>query len=116
MNDILAMNSYEAVLRFIDLALEKRGWNRSRLAKEVGMSTGWLSKIMNGDIRLSVPMLLKIAKILRVAPASLLPIIEDQNKEDSGEPMTFDDYYRKIVEDHSRKIAKEEIEKALSQK
>lgn len=75
------------------------------------MSTGWLSKVMNGDIRLSVPMLLKIAEMLMVAPASLLPIIEGQNKE-GAEPMTFDDYCRKIVKEE----VKQEIEKALNKK
>jgi len=108
MNDIFAMNSYEAVLRFIELAVEKRGWTQSRLAKEMGMSDSWVSRVLSGDIELSVPMLLKVAETLMVAPAYLLPIIEDQNKEGSGEPMTFEDYCRKIV--------KEEVEKALSQK
>jgi len=107
MNDILTMNSYEAVLRFIDLALENRGWNRSRLAKEIGMSTGWLSKVMGGDIRLSVPMLLKIAETLMVAPASLLPVIE-VHATAGAEPMTFEDYCRKIVQ--------QEVENALSKK
>jgi transcriptional regulator with XRE-family HTH domain len=112
MNDILAMNSHETVLRFIDLAIENRGWNRSKLAKEVGMSTGWMSKIMNGDIRLSVPMLLQIAEKLMVQPASLVPIIDGQNKEGSIEPTTFEDYCRKII----KEIVKEEVEKALSKK
>ena len=108
MDDILAMNTYESVLRFIELAIEKRGWNQSKLANEMGMSDSWVSRILSGDIELSVPMLLKIAETLRFTPASFLPIIESQNKEGSAEPITFDDYYRKMV--------KEEIEKALSQK
>jgi len=108
MGDIFAMNAYEAVLRFIELAVEKRGWNQSRLAKEMGMSDSWVSRVLGGDIELSVPMLLKIAETLMVAPASLLPIIEVQNKEGSVEPMTFEEYCRKIVQ--------EEVEKALSKK
>lgn len=107
MTDILAMNSYEAVLRFIELALESRGWNQSRLAKEMGMSDSWVSRVLGGDIELSVAMLLKIAEVLMVAPASLLPVIEDQNKE-GVKPMTFEEYCRKIVQ--------EEVEKALSKK
>ncbi|MCJ7563802.1 MAG: helix-turn-helix domain-containing protein [Candidatus Aminicenantes bacterium] len=112
MGDILAMNSYEAVLRFIELAVEKRGWTQSRLAKEMGMSDSWVSRVLSGDIELSVPMLLKVAETLMIAPAYLLPIIEDQNKEGSGEPMTFEDYCRKII----KEMIKEEVEKALSQK
>lgn len=107
MNDIFAMNSYEAVLRFIELAVENRGWNQSRLAKEIGMSDSWVSRVLGGDIELSVPMLLKIAEMLMVAPASLLPVIELQNKE-GAKPMTFEEYCRKIVQ--------EEVEKALSKK
>jgi len=75
------------------------------------MSTGWMSKIMNGDIRLSVPMLLQIAEKLMVAPASLLPVMDVQALE-GAEPMTFENYCRKIVTE----IVKEEVKKALSQK
>ena len=107
MDDIFAMKNYEAVLRLIDLELEKRGWNQSRLAKEMGMSDSWVSRVLGGDIELSVPMLLKIAETLMVAPASLLPIIELQGME-AAKPMTFEEYCRKIVQ--------EEVEKALSKK
>lgn len=111
MNDILGMDRYEAVLRFIDLALENRGWNRTKLAKEMGMSKGWISKIMSGDVKLSVPRLLQIAEKLMVPPASLLPIIEAPGQE-GAEPMTFEDYCRKIVQP----IIQQEVEKALSKK
>jgi transcriptional regulator with XRE-family HTH domain len=112
MDDISAMNPYEAVLRFIELAVEKRGWKPSRLAKEIGMSDSWVSRVLSGDIKLSVPRLLQIAEKLMVQPPSLVPIINHQNKEGSTEPMTFEDYCRKIV----REIVKEEVKEALSQK
>jgi len=101
------MNSYEAVLRFIELAVEKRGWNQARFAKEMGMSDAWVSRVLSGDIELSVPLLLQIAEKLIVPPASLLPIIEVQGQ-DGAEPMTFEEYCRKIVQ--------AEVEKALSKK
>jgi transcriptional regulator with XRE-family HTH domain len=112
MDDISAMNPYEAVLRFIELAIEKRGWKPSRLAKEIGMSDSWVSRVLSGDIKLSVPKLLQIAEKLMVQPPSLVPIINHKNKEGSTEPMTFEDYCRKIV----REIVKEEVKEALSQK
>jgi len=110
------MNPYEAILSFIKLAIEKLGWNPSRLAKEIGMSDSWVSRVLSGDIKLSVPRLLQIAEKLMVQPASLIPIVEGQNKEGSGEPMTFEDYCRKIVREIVKEEVKEEIEKALSKK
>lgn len=111
MGHISIMNPYEAVLRFIELATEKRGWNQARLAKEMGMSDAWVSRVLSGDIELSVPLLLQIAEKLMVPPASLLPIIEVQGMA-GAEPMTFEDYCRKIVKEE----VKQEVEKILNKK
>jgi transcriptional regulator with XRE-family HTH domain len=56
MTDILSMTSYEAVLRFIELAVAHKGWNQAKFAKEMGMSDAWVSRVMSGDIELSVPL------------------------------------------------------------
>lgn len=107
MGDILSMGNYEDVLRLIALAIENKGWKPAKLAKEMGMSESWISRVMSGDIRLSVPMLLRIAETLKECPGNLLPVLPTREGVDE-KPMTFQEYCRKIV--------REEVEKALQAK
>lgn len=106
MPDNLSMDKYEAFRKLLILALEKRGKSQAWLAKEVGMSDPWVSRVLSGDIDVSVRQLLDIAERLAVAPASLLPIIPIS--EDGGQAMNFEEFCRQIV--------KEEVAKALAGK
>jgi len=101
------MTNYEAFLKLLAAALEKRGRSQAWLAKEVGMSDAWVSRILSGDIEVSVHQLLDIAEKLAVAPASLLPIVP-VNAEVGGRVLTFEEFCREVV--------KQEVEKALAKK
>ncbi len=110
MEDILCMDQYDSVLHLIELALEKKGWKPTRLAKEMGMSDGWISKVLHGEIKLKVEVLLKIAEALVVSPASLLPVLPIREGENQ-DPMTFEEYCRKIVQAEVERAVKKALSK-----
>lgn len=113
MEDILSMDHYQAVLRFIELAIQKKGWKPTRLAKEMGMSDGWISKVLSGDIALKVDMLLKIADTLTVSPASLMPVLPIREG-DGNQEMTFEEYCDKIVQQKVEAEVHKAIERVFS--
>jgi transcriptional regulator with XRE-family HTH domain len=92
------MIDYDIVLRLIKERVDSRGkpWNQAKLAGELEMSEAWVSRILSGDIELSVKMLLAIAEKLDISPAILFPM---KKKMASGEKVaiTFEDYLRDIV-------------------
>jgi transcriptional regulator with XRE-family HTH domain len=101
MEQTLGMDTYQAFLRLLAAALEKKGRSQAWLAKEVGMSDAWVSRVLSGDIELSVRQLLQIAEKLAVAPASIVPIIPIS---DDGSPaLTFEEFCRKIVQEEVAK-------------
>ena len=91
------------VLRLIDIEIHKKGWKRRNLAKALGKSDAWLSKIMSKKRGLSIKTLFDIANILGIEPASLLPSNEHKIPHES-----LDDYIRKIVRDEINKLKREE--------
>jgi transcriptional regulator with XRE-family HTH domain len=99
------MTKYEAFLKLLAAALEKRGRNQSWLAKEVGMSDAWVSRVLSGDIEVSVKQLLDIAEALAIAPASLLPLVPIKTG-DGGQALSFEEFCRELV--------RQEVEKALA--
>jgi len=107
MTQNVGMTNYEAFLKLLAGALEKRGRSQAWLAKEVGMSDAWVSRVLHGDIDVSVRQLLDIAEKLAVAPASILPIVLI-SAEDGGRALTFEEFCREIV--------RQEVEKALAKK
>jgi len=66
------------ILLQIDIEIAKKGWKRTHLVRAMNKTDGWLSKIMNKERGLSVPLLLEIAKALKISPASLF--ISNKNK------------------------------------
>jgi len=90
------------VLLKIKEAIKAKGWKPVRLAREFGYSDAWISNIMKGKRSLDVNTLIKIAEILDIDPASLLPGTNPEKKP------AFDEYIRNIV--------REEIEKAVKKK
>jgi transcriptional regulator with XRE-family HTH domain len=99
------MDKYAAFLKLLTAAVEARGRSQAWLAKEVGMSDAWVSRVLSGDIEVSVKQLLDISAALAVAPASLLPIVPI-NMGDGGRALTFEDFCRELV--------KQEVAKALA--
>lgn len=91
------------VFRLIDIEISKKGWNRRKLAQALNKTESWLSNIMNEKRGLSVPILLEIAKVLGVDPASLLP-----GRTKSELKISFEEYLRHIIRDEFKKINKGE--------
>ena len=91
------MEKIQSVLRTIKLTMKTRRWKASNLAKEMGMSESWLSKVLGGGIKLTVEDLITIADILRVPPGILFPVNENIDDPDS-KPMTFEEWFDKRVD------------------
>lgn len=86
------MSNFEEVRRLINVELEKRKKsklnpsNEGQLANKLKISSSWFSRMMKEE-KLKITHLLKIAEILNVDPASLLP------KPDNPKPrLSFDEY------------------------
>lgn len=91
----LVMRKRGEVGRLIEKALVDRAdgsWDQRDLARAIGKTEAWVSRIMSGNIQLSVKMLMEIAKVLNINPASLLPGSEDNSKK-------FRDLVEEIVEE-----------------
>lgn len=99
------MRKTEDIFRLIDEAIKRKGkgWSRARMARELGKSNAWISKIMSGERNLSVSALLEIAEVLGVEPSSLIT--------DKKEPMrmSFQEYCRGVI----REILEEEFIKKI---
>lgn len=90
------------VLIKIKEVLKTKGLKPVHLARKLNYSDSWSSYLMRGERSLTINQLIKIAEILEVSPASLLPGENPEGK------MEFEEYIREIVI--------EEIEKALKKK
>jgi len=90
------------VLLKIKESLKAKGLKPVQLARKLNYSDSWASYLMRGQRSLTINQLIKIAEILDIDPASLLPGTNPQQKP------AFDEYIRNIV--------REEIEKAVKKK
>ena len=97
------------VLNKIKKILEEKGIKPVQLARKLGYSNTWSSLLMSGDRGLTVNQLIRIAEILNIEPASLLPKAQKN-------PATLEEFVIKTIEGPVRKIVQEEIEKALKRK
>ena len=61
--------------------MNRKGWNRSRLAKEAGISKGGLSDLLNSNESVSFPRLIKIADALEVSVWRMVREAEQADKE-----------------------------------
>jgi len=83
-----------------------KGWSPARLARELGFSSTWGNYMIKGERRLSVNMLLEIAKKLNVDPASLLP------RPDNPKPrLSFDEYIWFAIKEKLDKYIDEKFKK-----
>lgn len=67
-----AMVSLETIGRRIALTRAEQDMSQEDLAGEAEINRGYLSRIENGHVAFSIPVLLKIADALNIAPDSLL--------------------------------------------
>lgn len=66
------MASLKSIGRKIALLRNERGMSQEDLAGEAEVNRGYISRIENGHVALSIPVLLKIAEALNVKPYELL--------------------------------------------
>jgi transcriptional regulator with XRE-family HTH domain len=66
------MTSMKSIGRSIAMLRDKKGMSQEDLAGEAEVNRGYISRIENGHVAFSVPVLLKIAKALAVEPRDLL--------------------------------------------
>lgn len=85
-----------------------KGWSPARLGRELGFSSTWGNYMIKGERRLSVNMLLKIAKKLNVEPASLLP-----NPDNPMPRMSFDEYIWFSIKEKLDKHIDEKLKKII---
>lgn len=90
------------VLSKIKEALKAKGLKPVYLARKLNYSDSWSSYLMRGQRSLTINQLIKIAEILEVNPASLLP------GENPDTKIEFEEYLREII--------REEIKKAIKKK
>jgi transcriptional regulator with XRE-family HTH domain len=98
----------EEVLKLLKDALKDRGIKPAHLAKALGISKSWMSKIMKGNATLTVPMLMEIAKKIGVDAGSLIP-------SKNPRPISFEQYF-KILFDKNFAEKSEEMKKEVSKK
>ena len=66
------MVNLQSIGRKIAKLRAEKGLSQEDLAGEAEINRGYISRIENGHVAFSIPLLLKIAKALRVKPAELL--------------------------------------------
>lgn len=66
------MGSLESIGLAIMKARQAKGMSQEDLAGEAEVARNYISRIENGHVAFSVPVLIKIAKALGVSPAQLL--------------------------------------------
>ena len=115
MATVIGMDTYEGFLKLLAGALEKRGKSQSWLAKEVGMSEAWVSRVLSGDIDVSVRQMLDVAEKLSVAPASLLPVVPIP-EDGHGEPISFEEFIQKVVAQEIEKRLNKAVEDELKRR
>lgn len=71
MNNV-SMATLESIGRKIALLRAKRGMSQEDLAGEAEVNRGYISRIENGHVAFSIPVLLKIAEALKVRPSLFL--------------------------------------------
>lgn len=105
------MSSFEEVRRLINIELEKKKKsnlnpsNEGQLAGCLNISRSWFSRMMNEE-KLKITHLLKIAEILGIDPASLLP--ETNDPKPSG---SLDDYIWSAIKEKLDKHIDEKLKK-----
>jgi transcriptional regulator with XRE-family HTH domain len=74
--------------KYLQDELDKKGWKRSRLAEEAGLSTGYISWLLNGESpgkpnppNLSVDTLLLLSGALNIHPAKLIVAYKGEDPE-----------------------------------
>lgn len=94
------MSIYNEIIRLIDDELKKRGWFRKNLADELKISESWFSRLIKEE-KLTIKQLLKIAEVLEIDPASLIPSNHHKIPQ-----LSFDEYIRRIVKEEINKEKK----------
>jgi transcriptional regulator with XRE-family HTH domain len=56
------------IFRMVHFYMEEKGLNQSALAKELGVSKGYISQIVNGNFNFSLTKLIELSLALGVAP------------------------------------------------
>ncbi len=105
------MSNFEEIRRLINMELEKRKksnlnpTNEGQLADDLKISRSWFSRMMNEE-KLKISHLLKIAEILDIDPASLLP------RPDNPKPrLSFDEYIWFAIKEKLDKYIDEKFKK-----
>lgn len=65
------MASLQSIGRKIAKLRDKKGLSQEDLAGEAEVNRGYISRIENGHVAFSIPVLFKIAKALEVSPTEL---------------------------------------------
>ena len=90
-------NPQETIDEISRLATERR-FNPSSFALELGYKRQWGYAFMKNEIIITLPLLMKIAKLLGVSAASLVP-----GEGTKDQRQSFEGYVRKIVDDEIEK-------------
>ena len=62
-------------LRFwLSEELKRRGWSQRELARQTGISQGFVNRVLSGDAKPSVNFCLKVARVLDVSPVYVLQL------------------------------------------
>ena len=98
----------EEVLKLLRDALKERSIKPAHLARALGITRSWMSKLLKGKATLTVPMLMKIAEKIGVDAGSLLP-------SKNPRPISFDQYLKAFFD---KAVAEklEEMKKEISKK
>jgi len=104
------MSISEEIRRLINLELKKKRRsnlnpsNEGQLADALNISRSWFSRMMNEE-KLKITHLLKIAEILGIDPASLLPETNDPK------PSSLDEYIWFAIKEKLDKLIDEKLKK-----
>jgi transcriptional regulator with XRE-family HTH domain len=98
------------VISSIENILIKKGWSKSKLARELNKSRGWASQLMKNQIKqISLQTFLDIARVLSVEPSSLLP-----SSNPGPSSASLEEFITRICEQVSKRVYEEEIRKKIS--
>ncbi len=91
---------------WLQSALDKRGWNQSELSRRSGISTGQISRLINGSRQPGLDNLTAIAEALGIPPENILREIGTWPEKKDGSPTVEEANFvlQKLPEEEQRRI------------
>lgn len=69
---------YAIFLKRMNSVIEEKGIKKSWLARKLGMSPGWLSQVLSGEIDLTINHLMNMVDVLQISTTEIIPLLPQE--------------------------------------